>query len=123
MAQQQKGASMPEALNTDRITIQRVANGWILMVGSTAVVQYNNQGLVFSDTTHVAATPDVLADHVRRWAALQIAPLQFNGPDDVKAAVKAQTMRDPPANKGAGDAPGQLLDKGWIERQGPATKT
>jgi hypothetical protein len=44
----------------DRLTIRRVANGWIIELGR------GNDEFV-----HVAATPDDLANHVRKWAKAQ----------------------------------------------------
>lgn len=45
----------------DKLTIRRVANGWIIQPGSGA-----------DEFTHVAATPEDLAKHVSLWAGAQL---------------------------------------------------
>lgn len=52
---------MPDIV--DRLTLRRVANGWVIRCGSDAVDQF----------THIATTPAELAQHVEKWAAAQIA--------------------------------------------------
>lgn len=54
---------MPEII--DRLTLRRVANGWIIAPGPGA-----------DEFTHIAATPDDLAEHVKKWAAAQIQPVK-----------------------------------------------
>lgn len=47
----------------DKLTLRRVANGWIIEPGPGA-----------AEFTHVATTPAELAAHVSAWATAQIAP-------------------------------------------------
>lgn len=47
----------------DRLTIRRVANGWIIAPGPGA-----------DEFTHVATSPSELADHVLKWAQRQLVP-------------------------------------------------
>jgi hypothetical protein len=51
---------------TDRLTIVRVANGWVIQPGAAGT----------NDFTHIAATPNELAEHVRKWAEAQITDLK-----------------------------------------------
>jgi len=45
----------------DKLTIRRVANGWIIQPGPGG-----------DEYTHIAATPDDLAKHVNLWAKAQL---------------------------------------------------
>lgn len=45
----------------DKLTIRRVANGWIIQPGAGA-----------DEFTHVAATPEDLGEHVVSWAKAQL---------------------------------------------------
>ena len=45
----------------DVLTIRRVANGWIILPGTTEPGEF----------THIAASPEQLASHVERWAKAQ----------------------------------------------------
>lgn len=45
----------------DTMQIRRVANGWVVMLGCRGP----------NDFTHIAATPEELGEHVRKWAEAQ----------------------------------------------------
>ena len=45
----------------DRLTIRRVANGWVIQ-----------PGIGTDEITHIAATPDDLAKHISLWAKAQL---------------------------------------------------
>lgn len=42
----------------ERLTLRRVANGWIVQAAAAG-----------DEFTHVHTTPDQLAEHVKKWAA------------------------------------------------------
>lgn len=54
-------STAPTAPFPDKMTIRRVANGWIIQPGSGT-----------DEITHIAATPDDLAKHVAHWAKAQL---------------------------------------------------
>lgn len=48
----------------DILSIKRVANGWVLLPGCHGPDEF----------THVAATPDDVAEYVRSWTLAQLTP-------------------------------------------------
>jgi len=45
----------------DRLTVRRVANGWVV-----------HPGLESDEYLHIYSTPEGVAEHVERWAEAQI---------------------------------------------------
>lgn len=50
----------------DTLTLRRVANGWVIQPGTVGL----------SEFTHIAATPEDIAEHVIAWAQAQISEEQ-----------------------------------------------
>lgn len=57
-----QAGALKEASVADQLTLRRVANGWVILPGGGTINEF----------THVAATPDELAEHVRKWAQAQM---------------------------------------------------
>jgi streptomycin 6-kinase len=70
---------MSDLDKADRLTIQRVENGWVIMPnGVLGATMYTNQGVAFGPGTHVAATPEALATQVKVWATMQVGLERLN---------------------------------------------
>lgn len=55
---------LPKGEVVDEITVRHVANGWIILLGG-------GHGSI-NEHTHIAATPEDLAKHVKAWASAQL---------------------------------------------------
>jgi hypothetical protein len=55
----------------DSVTIRRVANGWVIQPAGRGPDEF----------THVATTPEDLAEHVAKWARAQTVALSRLGED------------------------------------------